>query len=273
MRTALVGFALLGLLALVAVGSAGEEWGGGLEERDVPGAFADYAFTFAVVYLALIVLVAVWALTGPRSRGQKKERPRRRDLATFALLLLASAAYLAYADPRPLSQNPEQPLEAGAPTQVTPEVEEIAEREPSGPEFQWWVPIAIALALAGVVAYVRLKQEPQPERDAAEELETVLSEALDELELDPDPRRAVIQAYVRMEAVLAAHGHARMPHEAPLEYLARVLRALEVRPEAAHALTELFERARFSRHEIDAAMRAEALASLAAVRDDLRAAA
>jgi hypothetical protein len=273
MRTALVGFALLGLLALVAVGSAGEEWGGRLEERDVPGAFADYAFTFAILYLALVAAVAVWALTGPRTPGPAKERPRRRDLATFALLLLAAAAYLAYADPRPPAQNPEQALSPGAQTQVEPEVEEVAEREPSGPEFQWWVAIAVALAVVGVVAYVRLRREPPDEPDAAAELEAVLTETLDELELDPDPRRAVIQAYVRMEAVLAAHGHARRPHEAPLEYLARVLHELEVRAEAAHALTELFERARFSRHEIDAAMRAEAVASLAAVRDDLRAAA
>ena len=78
---------------------------------------------------------------------------------------------------------------------------------------------------------------------------------------------------MRMESVLAAHGHGRLPHEAPLEYLARVLRALDVRADAAHALTELFERARFSTHEIDLAMRAEAVASLEAVRDDLRAAA
>ena len=50
-------------------------------------------------------------------------------------------------------------------------------------------------------------------------------------------------------------------------------RELDVRVEAAHAPTELFERARFSRHEIDGAMRAEAVASLEAVRDDLRQAA
>jgi hypothetical protein len=273
MRTALVGLALLGLLALVAAGSVGEEWGGGLEEGNVPGAFADYAFTFAVVYLVLMAVIAVWALTGPRARGPKKGRPRRRGLAGFAIILLASAAYLAYADPNPPTPNPEQAMQPGASTQVTPEAQEIAEREPSGPEFQWWVAIALALALAAVAVYLRYQRDEPPELDAAEELEAVLTETLDELELDPDPRRAVIQAYVRMEAVLGAYGHARLPHEAPLEYLARVLRELEVRPEAAHALTELFERARFSRHEIDAAMRAEAVASLEAVRDDLRAAA
>ena len=49
MRTALVGVTLLGLLALVALGSADGEWGGGAEDRTVPGAFLDYAFTFAVL--------------------------------------------------------------------------------------------------------------------------------------------------------------------------------------------------------------------------------
>jgi hypothetical protein len=149
----------------------------------------------------------------------------------------------------------------------------VGDRTPDNPEFQWWVALGVALAIGAVVAN-EWRRRPQPgEQGAAEELEAVLTETLGELGFDPDPRRAVIQAYVRMEAVLGAHGHARLVHEAPLEYLARVLRELNVRAEAAHALTELFERARFSHHEIDAAMRAEAVASLEAVRDDLRAAA
>ena len=150
----------------------------------------------------------------------------------------------------------------------------IADRSADNPEFQWWVALGVTLAIGAIVAN-EWRRRPQPEGDegAADELEAVLTETIDELALDPDPRRAVIQAYVRMEAVLGAHGHARLPHEAPLEYLARVLRELDVRAEAAHALTELFERARFSHHEIDVAMRTEAIASLQAVRDDLRAAA
>jgi hypothetical protein len=51
-----------------------------------------------------------------------------------------------------------------------------------------------------------------------------------------------------------------------------MLGELSVRPEAALALTELFERARFSDHEIDAAMKDEAIDALVTVRDDLRAA-
>ena len=41
MRTAFVGLGLLALLALAAIGSRGEEWGGGIDNRSVPGAFVD----------------------------------------------------------------------------------------------------------------------------------------------------------------------------------------------------------------------------------------
>ena len=106
-----------------------------------------------------------------------------------------------------------------------------------------------------------------------ERLAAVLDETLDDLRAEQDARRAVIAAYARMERVLAAHGVPRRPSEAPLEYLARALRDLDVPASAALDLTELFERAKFSPHPIDAAMKDEAIGALATVRDDLRAAA
>lgn len=272
MRTALVGVTLLGLLALVAAGSAGGEWGGGFEDRGVPGAFVDYAFTFGVLIVVGLAAIAVWALTGPGA-GRKQERPRGMGLGGFVLVIAAALLYFAINDRE--ARFTRQPDDGDLPrvSSTGPDVGRVSEGTPSNPEFQWWVAIGVALAIGIVVANEWRRRPEPPEQGAAEELEAVLTETLGELELDPDPRRAVIQAYVRMEAVLGAHGHARLPHEAPLEYLARVLRELDVRAEAAHALTELFERARFSHHEIDAAMRAEAVASLEAVRDDLRAAA
>ena len=272
MRTALVGFTVLGLLALVAAGSAGGEWGGGFEDRGVPGAFVDYAFTFGVLIVLGLAAIAVWALTGPGA-GRKQERPRGMGLGGFVLVIAALLFYFAINDQKPRFGREADEGDLPRVSSTGPDVGTVSESTPSNPEFQWWVAIGVALAIGVVVANEWRRRPEPPEQGAAEELEAVLTETLGELELDPDPRRAVIQAYVRMEAVLGAHGHARLPHEAPLEYLARVLRELDVRAEAAHALTELFERARFSHHEIDAAMRAEAVASLEAVRDDLRAAA
>ena len=272
MRTAFVGVTLLGLLALVAAGSAGGEWGGGLEDRNVPGAFVDYAFTFGVLIVLGLAAIAVWAFTGPGA-GRKQERPRGMGLGGFALVIAALLFYFALTDRKPRFAG--EPEQGGVPrvSSTGPELTTVGDRTPDEVEFQWWVALGVALAIGAVVVN-EWRRRPEPrEPGAADALEAVLTETLGELELDPDPRRAVIQAYVRMEAVLGAHGHARLPHEAPLEYLARVLRELDVRAEAAHALTELFERARFSHHEIDAAMRAEAVASLEAVRNDLRAAA
>jgi hypothetical protein len=73
-----------------------------------------------------------------------------------------------------------------------------------------------------------------------------------------------------MERTLTLHGLARHRAETPTEYLVRILRSLDVRESAVRSLTELFEYAKFSPHEIDAAMKEQAIDALLAVRDDLQ---
>jgi hypothetical protein len=80
----------------------------------------------------------------------------------------------------------------------------------------------------------------------------------------------VIAAYARMEGVLARHGLRRRPSETPLEYLRRVLLELTARADAVARLTNLFEQAKFSRHDIDATMKRDAIGALREIRDDLR---
>jgi hypothetical protein len=74
-----------------------------------------------------------------------------------------------------------------------------------------------------------------------------------------------------MERVLAQYGLPRLRAEAPFEYLARILRQLEVSESSVHRLTELFEYAKFSTHDIDAEMKEQAIGAFAALRDELRA--
>jgi hypothetical protein len=103
----------------------------------------------------------------------------------------------------------------------------------------------------------------------------MLDDTLEDLERDPDPRRAVIAAWARMERGLAAAGLPRRPSEAPFEYAGRVLRtaltpaAGPLRPDSVHRLTGLFERAKFSHHDIGEADRGQAIAALRAVRQEL----
>ena len=49
-----------------------------------------------------------------------------------------------------------------------------------------------------------------------------------------------------------------------------MLLGLTARGDAVQSLTRLFEEARFSRHEIDATMKRDAIGALRTIRDDLR---
>jgi len=64
----------------------------------------------------------------------------------------------------------------------------------------------------------------------------------------------------------------RRPSETPYEYLARVLLELRVPGDAVRRLTDAFERAKFSRHEVDEPRRRDAIGALVAVREGLQAA-
>lgn len=96
-----------------------------------------------------------------------------------------------------------------------------------------------------------------------------LDASLADLGSEPDPRRAVVAAYARMEAVLGSAGLPRRPNETSAEYCRRVLERLGAAAHAAARLTALFERARYSEHPIDDAMRAEAIDAVHQVRDDV----
>jgi uncharacterized protein DUF4129 len=98
----------------------------------------------------------------------------------------------------------------------------------------------------------------------------LVDESIDDLRSESDPRRAVIAAYARMERGLGKAGLARKPFEAPLEYLRRVLLDSQAGAQPVGRLTELFERAKFSRHDVGADAKDEAIECLLAIRGDLR---
>ncbi|HYM50407.1 MAG TPA: DUF4129 domain-containing protein, partial [Candidatus Limnocylindrales bacterium] len=98
-----------------------------------------------------------------------------------------------------------------------------------------------------------------------------IGESLDALRAEADPRRAVIGAYARLEGELRAIGRPRLPSEAPLEYLARILASFTASAPSLHRLTDLFEWAKFSDHPVDRAMKEEAIRALEDVRAEVEA--
>jgi hypothetical protein len=142
-----------------------------------------------------------------------------------------------------------------------------------------WIPVLItfgliALAVAGLWWSERRRRWSRGELRGglADAVASAVDESLEDIRAETDPRRAVIAAYARLEQVLASHGLPRRPAEAPFEYLRRMLADLAVSGAAAHRLTDLFERAKFSQHAVGPEMKDEAIGALEAVRDDLHAA-
>jgi hypothetical protein len=170
--------------------------------------------------------------------------------------------------PKPLPKPAAGPL-AAQPTPVP--------QHPSGGGFAAgpWIALALGLLVLAVLVVVALQHRRETRRLAAPETVTAVPDplalaveaALLDLENEDDPRRAVIKAYASTEQVLRQHGLARLPSEAPLEYLDRVLRGLGARAGAVDRLTELFEHAAFSAHDVDGGMRAEAVAAFHGLRD------
>lgn len=149
------------------------------------------------------------------------------------------------------------------------------------PEFRWLPVLAVGTLALGTVAYFsarsRLRRRAGLETSDEElvgELAALIDDTLDDLRAEPDPRRAVIAAYARMERALAGYGLPRRAFEAPLEYLDRVAGDLHGRLPSARRLvfelTHLFERAKFSPHAIAQEMKDDAIATLSALRDELR---
>jgi hypothetical protein len=275
-RTAAAAAALLLLLLLVAIAS-GARGRGELEPapRGVPTGMFDYLFTIGIVVLVGLVVLTLLLFRNPFTPPEHDPTGFWR-VALF-MLFIAALGYVA--------------MRGGFGSGVMEGLQELTERqEEAGREGQRqqqrdveplqvkWEVFAVTAALAGVAGVVYLRRRLRKGRpllrlSVAEEVAEVLDETLDDLHAERDARRAVIAAYARMERTLAVHGLPRRPAEAPLEFLGRVLSHLRVPAAAALDLTSLFERAKFSLHPVDAAMKDEAIAALSAVRDDLRAAA
>ena len=239
--------------------------------------FFDYVATTLVVFaVGMLVLVLVLLLTSERTGRRGVRRRGRWDLVS-ALVMFAAASLVAVAISRSEFQKRLHELAQGKvgqqPNARTGTTKAVPKNVRNA-RIRWDEIAIVAVLVGGVIAYFVVTRRPRlPLRPLArrrDELSRALDESLDDLRSDPDVRRAIIAAYARMERTLASAGVRRAPAETPFEFLERSLLELEAGAEAARRLTDLFERAKFSHHEPDEAMRDEAVDALIAVRDDLR---
>jgi hypothetical protein len=266
--------AALLLLAVVALAAAGGGPATGGAGREIADPLATLLFVFGAVWIAAL-LVASPILTG-LTLTAGEPRPRRWHGNVLAGIVFLSIVLALLAVLRRLRPNFGRNTGQSTGTGITTPSEPTGPRPLIDPASIDWLVVGIVFAAALVgfailaAVLVRPRGRPIEELEARKALETMLDETLEDLHRERDPRRAVIAAYARMEQALSAYGVPRRPWEAPLEYLGRVLSELTGSGSSARRLTRLFERAKFSEHSIDAAMKDDAIAAVGAVRDDLR---
>jgi hypothetical protein len=227
----------------------------------------------------LVTAAIVYALFS--SRADLHGRPRKQHWATLLLPLLPTlfaAVLILWVHPlggRGLLNLPG--LGGGPPGRPATPANVLG--SPAGHNLTW-----LSLVLAGMVLMAFLawlfwpasRRRPAvkaPARIPAESVVDGLDESLDALRAIPDPRRAIIAAYSSMERSMERAGLPRRQHETPMEFMTRVLQSLIGLSTDVARLTNLFEVAKFSHHDIDEEMRSDAVLALSRIRVDLLAAA
>ena len=277
-RLSLLGIGLLVLLSVVAFASrSGLAHHGGSAPSN---RYTSYALTLFLILFVLMIPVAAYSFV-LRLREQAETRRSKSFKARFyatavrwsVLVLIVFVSFYLHAWHRHLLQslNPFRQPNASAP-QGHGQVHHA-----SNPKFQWPVLWIALVVLAGVAAYGFYRWKTSKpvfrprtyELTVAEDLAATIGDAIDDLEAEPDARRAVIAAYARMEAVLGRNGFQRVPSETAIEYLRRILLELTSRGDAVTRLTTLFQQAKFSKSEISGEMKQDAIGALRDIRDGL----
>ena len=239
--------------------------------------FIDGAFTVVAVLTIVSLLIVIWIwlyVRPPPGRGRATSGLSSLVVFLIVIVTVVGIRGMFGYERRPgefEGGDPAFPPGQVQPGQPVPQAEEI-----HSPQIVWPLAIGLAalIAVVVVVLVVLDRRRSRPAERTPEEVERLvraLDEAIEDLRREPDPRRAVVAAYARMEQALSFHGLPRRPSEAPYEYLARVGRELDAEEPVA-ALTDLFEEAKFSEHSVDEAMRGRAIDALVSVRREVQAA-
>jgi hypothetical protein len=268
-------FCALALAFLAGLAGGASPWHG---SGDAPSASAGALHVVLPVGgVALVTaLFLLWVATpAPRSQRRSRRRAAPQDVegaATAAwtgvkagaAVMLAVAAICLAAWPL-LTTNSAPTPAGGRPSSATPPPQRNAERGRTVDLAWLLLPAALALALLAPAAVV-VRRRQMPRTVAVGEDSPVLARgvraSIERLEAERDPRRAIVLAYECMEEAFREVEIVRARDETSSEFLLRSTRRLPVGADAASRLTERFEEARFSAHEVDETHRREALASL-----------
>lgn len=229
---------------------------------------------FFVVLVPLGLALSFYLLRGDR---QASEPVKRRPASYWIAALLFLAVFAAL---RVLSDDVDE-ADDDEPIATVDEVPEIDDRRAgSGDDGRARSVAASDIAVAATATAVAAAAlwwlrrastvEAEPVARPAGAMAPAFDQAIADLELGDDPRRAVLRAYATLERASADRGRPRLDHETAAEHLRRALGALPIDPDELVELGRLYERARFSSSVTPESARDRARAILDRARADIR---
>jgi len=106
----------------------------------------------------------------------------------------------------------------------------------------------ILLGIGGVILTLLKRQKTQTNNTSIQKIAT---QSINNLQNEKDPRKAVLQCYSDMCKWLDASGLKKQSDETPREFAIEIKERLDVTDECLINLTKIFEKACYSKHEID----------------------
>ena len=278
------------LAAIVGMTSADSPWVPGDGSQSSPPAILGQVLAVALAAGLCVLLGLIWIHTPRRSKARKKPGGpvfaadevgaglRAGSVVLVGGVLVVVALVIAFWLLFEQADLALPPPSSGATTTGDAGVLPPPEPPSSAPPAFGWFLFGLVASSAVVLPVALLARRrlwvTDPEQEASAVPESVVravGDSIDQIERDPDARRAIIRAYAQMEHAFDDAGIPRRPHEAPFEYLGRALRSLRVSPPAAGRLAALFERARFSKHVVGAETKHEAIGALREIERQLQA--
>ena len=234
----------------------------------------------------MVGLLLLWAGTPQERRRKRKRRKVTEDDfeglgesvwtagKTVAVLLVAVALFCLAALPllSPSSAPPPSVVNTARPSTTTEPSRSEVRSGAHSVNLRWLaLPMALTFTIlfpAALLIRRRLNRAPDVAEDPGM-LGSAVRDSIAALESERDPRKAILRAYALMEQAFSDIEIVRARDETPSEFLGRAMRRLRVSADAAAALTERFEVARFSTHVVTEGDRGLALASLHRVEQEL----
>jgi hypothetical protein len=281
---------VLGVLLVAALAGASSQTSRGTSElrAGLASATLSVAATLGILLLATSGAILIWALAG-RGRGQgdvdERERtPYWHRIAACAVLVLLVGVVATL-----LRKRPHQLQNALPPIGVA-----RAQVHQSGKSPIHFVPAAsistialVAVLLITLFAWSRFSAHRHRQGRSLSRIVlggneviplaqagSVLAESLSSIRIpdpeeEPDPRKAVVAAYLAMTRAAGDAGARRRDDQTPSEFLQQLLESLESSREAARRLTTLLETARYSSKAFEETRRSAAITALRQVRAEL----